>query len=205
MEDSMDIKDYITSNVRMENISVYGLENSIRVAKFPMSTDTRQLDYSLTERQASLGSCIAGTGHDCFLKGIIVQFDLTLPQYIWQQMKRYGHFDIVSSQSTMHKITKMNISENCTREVDKRVIKILEELIVDYNKETDIPWKNEQFRKIVANIPSGLMLTAGISTNYLQLKTIRKQRLTHKMEEWHDICYIIDSLPKFKELVLGGE
>lgn len=191
--------------IDVKNIRVYGLENSVRISKFPMSTNTEELNTELTKRVEKLGSCEQGSGHDCFLKGIIVQFDLTLPQYIWQQVKRYGHFDIVSSQSTMHRITKMNIRENCTKEVEISVIKVLEKLVSNYNKEEDPVWKEEQFRKIIANIPSGFKLTAGISTNYLQLKTIYNQRKNHKMVEWIDFCSIIETLPLFKELVLGDK
>lgn len=197
------INDYVKPYIRVENINIYGLENSVRVSKFPMSVNTSILTEELTARQNALGSCVPSSGHDCFLKGIVVQCDLTLPQYIWQQIKRYHFFDIVSSQSTMHKITKMNIADSCTPDVDITVIKLLEKLIADYNKETDAVWKEELFRKIIANIPSGLMLTAGITTNYLQIKTMRIQRKEHKMKEWRELCNVFETLPNFNELVLG--
>jgi len=195
---------FISSNIRIENVDVFGLAESIRASKFPMSTNIEELTSAITPRQSALGSCIPGTGHDCYLKGIIVQMDLTLPQYIWQQIKRYHFFDTVSSQSTMHRITKMDIAGQCTPEVDKSIIKLLTDLIKQYNDETDPVWKKQIFVKIVANIPSGLMLSARVTTNYLQLKTIYNQRKTHKLEEWVKFCNYVETLPMFEELVLNN-
>jgi len=39
-----------------------------------------------------------------------------------------------------------------------------------------------------------------ITTNYLQLKTIYRQRKNHKLPEWRIFCDWILSLPEFKEL-----
>lgn len=55
--------------------------------------------------------------------------------------------------------------------------------------------KKEYFLRIVAACPQGLMKTMRISTNYLQLKTIYKQRRHHKLPEWQMFCDWIESLP----------
>jgi hypothetical protein len=41
----------------------------------------------------------------------------------------------------------------------------------------------------------GFELWMGISTNYLQLKTIYNQRKHHKLEDWKIFCNWIESLP----------
>lgn len=42
-----------------------------------------------------------------------------------------------------------------------------------------------------------------VSTNYLQLKTIYKQRRNHKLkEDWGAICNMIEELP-YPELIIG--
>lgn len=198
------IKDFRTKNISIENMRVYGLENSIRVAKFPKSVKTDKEDYKAKEFHSILGSCKAGSGHDCFLKGIVAQFDLTIPQYMWMQAERYHFFDIVSSQSKMHKILSMDIEKQCNDYVEEKIISILKELIEEYNNEKNNIFKEIIFKKILSNCPMGLMLTAGITTNYLQLKTIYYQRKNHRLDEWKDFCYVIESLPMFKELILGG-
>ena len=57
--------------------------------------------------------------------------------------------------------------------------------------------KEDLFNIIVANIPSGLMLTARMTTNYLQLKSIVNQRSNHKMQEWRLLCDYFKTLPMF--------
>ena len=77
---------------------------SVRGSKFPMATDVKKLDSEITNRTITLGRSQIGTGHDNFLNGIIVQFDLTFTIKAWTEAERYHFFDFVSSQSTMHKI-----------------------------------------------------------------------------------------------------
>ena len=46
---------------------------------------------ALIKRGIKLGTVPTGTGHDNFLKGIVVQFDVMYPQYWSPQFQRY-HF-----------------------------------------------------------------------------------------------------------------
>jgi hypothetical protein len=48
----------------------------------------------------------------------------------------------------------------------------------------------------------GFELWMGISTNYLQLKTIYNQRKAHKLEDWKYFCNWIESLP-LKDLIIS--
>ena len=57
--------------------------------------------------------------------------------------------------------------------------------------------KENLFNMIIANTPSGLMLTARMTTNYLQLKSIVNQRSNHKMQEWRLLCDYFKTLPMF--------
>lgn len=80
----------------ISNLQVYGLENSIRVSKFPMSTDVDLLTDFPTDTVRKLGRSEIGTGHDNFLCGIVAQFDLTFTVKAWTEAERYHWFDIVS-------------------------------------------------------------------------------------------------------------
>ena len=187
--------------VVISNVNVYGLEESLKASGYPMSVVLDNIEVDIT-RGSKLGNAKQGSGHDCYLKGIIVQMDVSFPQYIWQQAKRYHWFDFVSSQSTMHRITKMDVKGSCNEYVDPRVIEVLEEHINAYLLNT-VPERNaELFQYVIANIPSGFLLTARITTNYLQLKTIYNQRKHHKMYEWKEFCAWIETLPRFQELCL---
>ena len=153
----------------------------------------------------NLGNAVIGSGHDCFLKGIIFNAVISAPSYWYPQMQRYHFIDIISSQSKMHKITEMDFSTQCIPEVSTKVIDHLNELIEIFNNVSK-EHKEDAFRKIIANCPMGLCLTCGITTNYLQLKGMYNQRKNHKLAEWsEDFVEWAESLPYFKELCLANK
>ena len=197
----------------INNVNVYGLENSIRAAKYPKSVNLESLDTTLTKGIKACANCKTGEGHDNFLKGIVVQFDLTFSNKAWVELQRYHFIDFVSSQSTMHKITKFDIKQQCNRYVDPRIIDIVQDKINEYNRlnelnEVNVFSKerqdimNELYLEILYNVPSGFQITAGMTTNYQQLKTIYQQRRHHRLPDWQIFCDWCESLPLFKELCI---
>ena len=199
----------------VSNVKVYGLEESIKRAKYPMSVDVKTLTSELTKGIKALGNSERGAGHDQFLTGIIVQFDLTFTVKAWTEAERYHFFDFVSSQSTMHRITKFNLDEAYNQYVDYRIVEIMKEKVDRYNRlvamkpEVDLPEYNQEIKdaylEILYSNPCGFKLTAGMTTNYRQLKTIYSQRKTHRLPEWREFCAWIETLPMFKELCLGED
>lgn len=175
----------------VSNVEVYGLRESIRGAKFPMAVDIEDLSDSLTKGIKALAQSEAGAGHDQWLTGVIVQFDLTFSLKAWPEAQRYHWLDFVSSQSTMHRITKFDIEKQCNSYVDERIINILKELVENYNNDQSA----ENYLKVLYNIPTGFQLTARMTTNYRQLKTIYRQRRTHRLPEWRQFCDWIKTLP----------
>lgn len=119
--------------LEVKNYDVYGLERAVKASGLPMSTDPDNVAYS-DKRACVLGNAKAGSGHDCFLKGIIVEARVKYPLYWTKQFQRYHFADIVSSQSTMHRVTKFNIGEQCNEWVDPSVITAVNEHVANYNK-----------------------------------------------------------------------
>lgn len=175
----------------VDNCHVYGLEDSIKASKYPMAIDTESCTPIITDRTLLLAGCPTGTGHDQFLTGIIVQFDLTFSIKAWVEAERYHFFDFVSSQSTMHRITRFDIAQQCNGYVDSAIVKVCEGLVEQYN---DCPTP-ENYLKVLYNIPTGFRYTARMTTNYRQLKTIYQQRKNHRLPEWREFCRWIESLP----------
>lgn len=183
------------------NVNVYGLENSFRVSKFPMQVDSKKCDGELTDRIKILASSQKGSGHDNFLKGIVVQFDLTFTIKAWTEAERYHWFDIVSSQSTMHRISKMDYDKFFCSYVTENTKSEMNRLKDIYNNDKT----SENYLTLLYNCPVGLKLTAGMTTNYQQLKTIYSQRKDHRLPEWREFCAWIETLPYFKEVVIDAE
>lgn len=184
--------------MKVENVNVYGLEDSIKASKYPMSVNTSKCNSDITPRVKALGKCEKGAGHDQFLTGIIVQFDLTFSIKAWCEAERYHFLDFVSSQSTMHRITKFKISEQVNEYVDDTILTRFNELVEEYNNNP----APEKYLVVLYNIPTGFELTARMTTNYRQLKTIYSQRHDHRLPEWRELCHWMESLPYFKEIVL---
>lgn len=102
----------------VSNVNVYGLFESMVASGYPMKEDMyspkefkaevnelkKQQQLDMTElfankhfkRGYKLANAKSGSGHDCWLKGVIVQMDVKAPQYFWQQLQRYHYIDFVS-------------------------------------------------------------------------------------------------------------
>lgn len=188
----------------VENAKVYGLQESIRRAKFPMATDTDSLNCELTKGIKALAQSNAGEGHDNFMNGIVVQFDLTCSVKMWTEFQRYHFADFVSSQSTMHRIARFNLDDQYDNHVDPRIIAIMKEKVEEYNQllQNESSGASEKYLEILYSNPCGFKLTAGITTNYRQLKTMYKQRKNHRLPEWREFCKWIETLP-MSELIIG--
>lgn len=182
----------------VSNVEIMGLASSVKASRYPMATDTENCSAEVTERTMALANCQTGSGHDQFLTGIVVQFDLTFTVKTWVEAERYHFLDFVSSQSTMHRITSMDIDEQCIDYVRRETIKLVEKLVAEY-KEAPTP---ERYLAVLYNVPVGLRLTARMTTNYRQLKTIYQQRKNHRLPEWRAFCAWIETLPR-AEFITG--
>ena len=209
----------------ISNLNIFGLADSMWASGYPMSTEIGDIDepsqeliyYCLYEndkdssdkqiqnaaaRAERLGRSPLGSGHDNYLNGCVAQFDLTFTVKAWTEAERYHFFDFVSSQSTMHRLQKMDVSESCIEYVDGRVTDVVEELVRKYNENPTL----ENRLKMLYSCPTGLKLTARMTTNYRQLKTIYHQRKNHTLPEWRKFCQqLVDEFPMFRELCLEDD
>ena len=184
----------------VSNVNIYGLEQSV--------TEQTETGEEVTER--TLEPAGKGRKDERFMNGIIVQFDLTFTNKAWVQAERYHFLDFVSSQSTMQKITKFDLDDAYIEYTDPRIIEIMKEKTKAYNELTeDIRKLKEEgkdtttlndlakvrYLEILYSNPAGFRMTARMTTNYRQLKTIYRQRKTHRLPEWRAFCEWIETLP----------
>ena len=216
--------------LEIKNVEVHGLERAMAACRNPMSVgeiDTTrqgmhtyhnynnpytdaitppQIDHLKEElkRAKSLGKAVGGSGHDNFLKGIIVQFDVKYPQYWTPEYQRYKFESIISSQSKMHRLMAMAsnaaFSEMFNKYVDPEIIQKVQEYCNLYNEAETDKEKYEWFMKALSNLPLGFEMWMTCSSNYLSLKTIVNQLWNHKLNEWRIFCRWAAALPMFREL-----
>ena len=191
-------------------IGISGISESVKAAGNAMRTQM-DVDYTTItpqdlHRGRVLGTTKVGEGHDNYLNGITVHFNIWAPLYMWKQIQRYHFLDFISSQSTMHKLTSFPVKDQCVSDVDSEILDRYQEILDEYrlaDSEGDKETAGQLWRKLVASLPSGFVLGATMVTNYRQLKTIYFQRRNHKLKEWHEFCAWCESLPYFMEFCVG--
>lgn len=185
----------------VDNASVYGLPDSVKASKYPMQINTADCTDEIGKTTHKLAQAKIGSGHDNFLNGIVVQFDLTFSVKAWTEMQRYHFIDFVSSQSTMHRIAKFDLDTSYSEYTDPRIVAIMKEKVREYNAD---PTEKNYLRLLYSN-PCGFKLTARMTTNYRQLKTIYAQRHNHRLPEWRRFCdWIENALPFGAQWLAGG-
>ena len=198
------------------NIKVYDLEESLVASGYAM---INHYDESVAKTQAEviraeqfygtleddkhykralkLTKAPLNSGHPNFLSGILVSMDVTFTNKVFVEWERYHFQQIVTSQSTMHKLSKFDLNNSFIEYVDPHIIIHLKAIQKEYNEN---PTK-ENYLKLVYSCPSGLRLTARVSTNYLQLMTMYRQRRNHRLPEWQQFCQELLELPMFYEFL----
>ena len=208
----------------INNTEVFGLASAIYRSGYPMmdraptkaeydnettriATDIQygNIDNNPHIKRAIKLANAKGGGHDQFLTGIIVNFDLTFSNKAWVEGERYTFLNFISSMSTMHRVAKFNIRECCNPRVTPVIIEEVERLQCVYNNETDPDKKKEAYLDLLYNLPAGFELMAGMTTNYRCLKNIYHQRENHRLPDWHIFCDWVKTLPLAQELIIGVE
>jgi len=140
---------------------------------------------------------------------------------MYVEAERYRFLEFVSSQSTMHRITKFDLDKAYNKYVDERVVDIMKEKVDAYNTQLEIKknmidnganaesikqqedWLKELYLEILYTNPAGFTLTARMTTNYRCLRNIYKQRKNHRLPEWREFCAWIETLPYAQELLIN--
>lgn len=211
--------------MEVTNTNVYNLAEALVASGLPMNADFNAENFHenvnrlyeanvmfdeeynghpthLSEIKRAIRLVNAGddnSGHKNFLTGILVSFNVTASNVWWMQFERYHFIQIVSSQSKMHKLKQLAFNDNATRLLDDDTVQRIKDDIELYEDGVI----NEE--NLIYSCPMGLQLTAHCTTNYMQLRTIYKQRKSHKLPEWKKFCDWIKTLPYAEEFITGKE
>lgn len=205
--------------IKIENVAVMNFEGAIRGARNPMNSWDKidsfydeNGQYILGENDLSLAKrlCKAGSDHRKFIRQILVSVDITAPIYWWKEFDTYKVATVANSTSTMHKIHSKPFETkdfSCDKLTDdgmaelKRIIEFLEgarQRFIENKSKAD--WYD-----LIQLLPEGYNQTRTVTMNYENLLNMYFARRTHKLDEWHEYCDWILSLPYTKELFLQNE
>lgn len=168
----------------------------------------------------------AGTDHRKFMRMITVYVDITAPLYWWKEFDTYKVGTVANSCSTMHKISAKKFTledfscehligdykHDCLINEDEydgplNPLDILNDIINMLNKARDLYLETKDKRywwQMIQLLPSSYNQKRTVMMNYEVLANIYKSRRNHKLDEWHDLCDWIKSLP-YSELITGEE
>ena len=179
--------------------SVIACRNAMRINPAPVTDE--EFNASMP-RAITLANSPSGSGHSTFLSGIRVSFDIKYPNYISPELQRYHWIDIVSSSSKMHRLSSMDMDSCFNKYVTDESKEQMKRLVKKYNETKSY----EDFMVMLSNCPQGIELFMRVSTNYLQLRTLYRQRKTHKLkEDYGELCAFIENLPYAKEFIIGNK
>ena len=153
--------------------------------------------------------CKAGTDHRKFMRMITVYIDITAPLYWWKEFDTYKVGTVANSCSTMHKIhdkkftledfSYEHLSMLSTDTLAQSVIPIL-----NFHRALFIEKKDKKYWwQMIQLLPSSYNQKRTIMLNYEVLRNMYHARKNHKLDEWHDFCDWIKTLPYAEELIIG--
>ena len=196
----MELKDYYELqgiDNFISNAKMYDLKSSLIASGFPMRPiiDYTESDEKLKNRMKRLCNHPIGAGENNFLKGVMVNFDITLPVKVWTEWERYIHSPLISSSSTAHKIASFDVNQ-FSKDTDARIIELWDTIRKEYLAE---PTK-EKYLQLLHSTPTGVLLTARVTCSMMSLRNMYNQRKEHKLTEWREFCKWCLTIPYFKEL-----
>lgn len=161
--------------------------------------------------------CKAGSDHRKFLRFISVYADITAPLYWWKEFDTYKVGTVANSCSTMHKIhakeftlddfSTDKLSSDGVELMEKHIIPFLEESRKWFNAKSiyDPPeFKKQCWYDMIQTLPASYNQRRTVLLNYEVLRNQYHARKHHKLDEWHDYCRWIESLPYAELITLEG-
>ena len=164
--------------------------------------------------------CKGGTEEAKWRRMVHVQMDVTAPFYWWKEFETYKVGTVSNSCSTMHKIQakKFTLDDFSLEHLCNTSVAYLEETIGTLNfyrgvynsfdeKSSDPNWfksfvedyrmqtKKDVWYQMIQLLPSSYNQKRTIDLNYEVLASQYRQRKDHKLDEWHQYCDWIKTLP----------
>lgn len=215
--------------IRIENVDVFGWEAAIRGMRNPMNSHDKSdsglkimneedaefgyepnYEYVVGENDLTLMKklCKAGTDHRKFMRMINVTMDITAPLYWWKEYDTYKIGTVANSASTMLKIhaKEFTLDDFSHEHMNEKSEYMLKDLIKYLNavREAFLETKDKTYWwQMIQLLPSSYNQRRTVQLNYEVLCNMYHARRNHKLDEWVEFCKWIETLPNFKELVLG--
>lgn len=157
---------------------------------------------------------LPGTDHSKFMRFIIVTADITAPLYWYKEYETYKVGTASNSCSTMHKIQAKEFTiDDFSHEhllsdepIPTRFYSaegMMEATVENLNmfRKLYLETKDKCYWwQMIQLLPSSYNQKRTVLLNYAVLRNMYHARKNHKLDEWHQFCAWIETLP-FSELI----
>lgn len=215
--------------IKIEKIHVDNIARAVYSARNAMNSwDKSDSDLetdTLGENDLTLAKKLSksGTDHRKFLRMINVTADITAPLYWLKEFDTYKIGTTANSCSTMHKIAdkEFTLEDFSTEHLQGPGIANLKSTVNLLNYYRDLfnktiehdridgldgdKIKKDWWWQMIQLLPSSYNQKRTVQLNYEVLLNMYYARKDHKLDEWRDFCKVIETLPYFKKICLGGE
>lgn len=219
--------------IKFEHPEVWGWEHAIRGMRNPLNSwDKSDSRFNYDIEAATVGNeepqyihidatigyndldlmrrlIRAGSSHRKFLRQIFVSVDITAPRYWFAEFDTYKVGTTANSCSTMHKITakEFTLDDFSHEHLIPRALDTLQATVdalnayrSDYIQTKDkIAWW-----QLIQLLPQSYNQKRTVTMTYENLLNMVNQRRGHKLDEWHDFCDWVFTLPYAEELLKEG-
>ncbi len=199
--------------IKFERTAVMNFENAMRGARNPLAswersdsrTENGEFVFGSNDLDLAKRLVRAGSDHRKFIRQIFVSVDITAPIYWWKEYDTYKVGTVANSTSTMHKIHSKTFEKDDFSHDHltpkalaslERTVKDLEELRLEFLETKD----KEVWYSLIQLLPESYHQMRTCSFNYENVYNMYNARKGHKLNEWHDFCDWVCTLPYFTEL-----
>ena len=215
--------------ISLDNWEVVGWRHAIRGMRNPMNSwdrsDSKTVFYGgdcykgvfeIGPNDLDLMNRLREGGPDDrkFMRMIVVYCDILAPLYWWKEFDTYKVGTISNSCSTMHTIHKKEftledfscehiLDETFTGEVIPEVLLEATIKCLNENRAHYLSTKDKKYWwQMIQLLPTSYNQTRTVMLNYEVLCNMYHARKNHKLDEWHDFCRWVESLP-YSEIITG--
>lgn len=207
--------------IKIDQTEVFGWNAAVRGMRNPMNSwDRIDSDWEFVEDPSIINPndevkfvlgpndadlmrrlCNGGPVHAKFRRMIVVYVDIEAPLYWWKEFDTYKVGTVANSCSTMHKIHAKEFTlEDFSHDklYPASIENVLRPTIEWLNRYREIYLDGHQksvWEQLIQLLPSSYNQKRTVELNYEVLNNIYHSRLGHKLDEWHEVCRWIESLP----------
>ena len=216
--------------IKIEHTNVHGFEAAIRGMRNPWNSWEKSDSYSTyiedehTLQRAPFEFFVgdndlelmkklvkAGTDHRKFMRMINVTCDITAPMFWWSEYDTYKVGTVRNSCSKMHTIhIKPFDIDDFTHEGCDKIPAAIDTLMYvvgeceHLRKLYNYAEQKKYWRAIIELLPESFNMRATVQLNYAVLRNMYHARKNHPLDEWHEFCKWIETLPYSELITITG-